>query len=166
MTSSTALIISPPGAWRPLALRPIRRWDRFRARLWARRLDADLATGAPPESSWLRAVRAAELVTPDARAATARAWQRALARAAGGPSGRSSAGLRDPGAVEAAADLHTALLAAAPPQARGVAAARVLLTDGTGPLYRPQSPEHLSAALRAATHYLDLDASGRSARQA
>jgi hypothetical protein len=71
-------------------------------------------------------------------------------------SGMSGDGLRDHGAVDAARDLAAALRAAAPAQACGVAAARVLLTDRSGPLYRPQSPEHLAAALRAAISALDV----------
>jgi hypothetical protein len=48
-----------------------------------------------------------------------------------------------------------ALLAPLPITARGVAIARRLLIDGTGPVYNPQCQVDLQAALRAAASQLD-----------
>ena len=50
------------------------------------------------------------------------------------------------------------LSAPVPVPVRGVAKANLLLTDGTGPIYRPESPEHPLAALADVIHHLVLDA--------
>jgi hypothetical protein len=52
-------------------------------------------------------------------------------------------------------ELVSRLSAALPVPARGVAMARVLLTDATGPLYSRQARDGLPAALEAAIAQLD-----------
>ena len=57
-------------------------------------------------------------------------------------------------ATDVIGELVTALRSPVPVDVRGVALARQLLTDGTGPLYRSRSPEHLAAAVAAARRAL------------
>ena len=149
-----------------LDVRRIRRRDRVFARVCGWWLDAQLAAGASPEASWLRAVRATELTEPAARARLAAAWRNVLARV-DQPAGARGRVPLPSASIHAAADNIALLIdrlgAPAPVTARGVAMAAVLLTDGTGALHRPQSPEHLAAAVSAANRYLDGTAPLRSA---
>ena len=139
-------------------VRPIRGRDRLLARLCGWWLDTRLAAGLPPESSWLRAVRATELTSPAARARLADGWNNVLARV-DQPDGTRRVVPLPSTSIRAAAGNIALLIerlgAQAPVSARGVAMAAVLLTDGTGPLHRPQSPEHLAAAVTAVNRHLD-----------
>jgi hypothetical protein len=149
MEGMTVCVTEPPsgvavvaGA-RGLVIRSIRGRDRVLARVFAWRLDARLAAGAAPEGNWLRAVRAGELTTPVTRARLGAAWRHVVARRGHGAATGNIHQLIDQ------------LEAPGPVPARGVAMAVVLLTDRTGPLHRPRSPEHLAAAVAAVNRYLD-----------
>ncbi len=139
-----------------LELRPVRGRDRLWTRLRAGRLDEELARGLPAEGRWLRAVRASALAVSAYRAELAQQWESMPARTA--RSGlMATASLQREALQEATgaiSDLVTALRSPAPVDVRGIALARQLLTDGTGPLYQSRSPEHLAAAVATARRYL------------
>jgi len=143
-----------------------RRWSVIRPRLrdrllvrWrASTLDARLASGRPAECSRPMAVRADQLVEPTARAELADCWQNVLGTATrvGGT------GLRVPvvrsrvlAAEREIRRMIAALRTAAPVPARGVAIARLLLIDGTGPLYNVRSARHLHVAVSEAIRHLN-----------
>ena len=125
--------------------------DRLRARRMAWRLDRDLASGAAPESTCERALHARRLVAPSNRRSLARSIQRV--QLAAEPTVRS----RLPGLPlcrdrvrRAAAELDAVkerLVASRPLPARGIAMLRVLLGDGSGPLYQPGSRDDLRSQL-------------------
>ena len=150
----TAMVYAEHGT----AVIPIRLRDRLLARLWARSLDAEISLGLPPETRWLRAVRASQLTTPHERAKVAAGLARVLMHA-------SSLAPTPPGVVPVArgrvnaasepiTDLIDALRCSAPIPARGVAMVEGLLTDACGPLYTTGSGEHLMVALAEAARYL------------
>lgn len=147
--SHTALVRVKDG----LALRRIGRRHRVFARVFARSLDAQLAGGQAPEDRWLRSVRATVLSGPVFRQRLAGAWAHVLARAEGAErrplAGIGARGADTRGGRELIAALIDILQSPGSASARGVAMATELLTDGTGPLYRPRSIEHLSAAVAA-----------------
>jgi hypothetical protein len=139
-----------------LALRPVRRRDRVLAHLRAHSLNDELARGLPPEDRWLRAVQASRLMS--GRARLAEDWEALLAQAESGSPTRGNAvpirrrALGD--AADAIDELVAGLRACGPVDVRGLAIADRLLTDGSGPVFRSRSPEHLSAAVAAATRLL------------
>jgi hypothetical protein len=135
-----------------------RPWDRFLTRLRQSRLDNELASGKPPESSLWLALRARSLVRFAERRQLARRLRWVRAKALHGPAGQR---LRVPicadRVLSCSADfdeLISRLLAADPPSARGVALTRALLADGSGPLYQRASTEDLHAAVRTAAEAL------------
>jgi hypothetical protein len=162
----TILLIGDSPA--PHASRP---GDGVRARFFGASLDAALAAGSPPESSRLLAARAASLVGLRRRRSLAAGWARLLRVAyrtmpsGPGQSARAQPG-RAAGAVPVCADRVVAaepairelidrLTAPLPVPARGVAMARVLLTDADSPVYLRRSRVSLTAAVEAAAAQLD-----------
>ena len=144
------------------ALRPatVRLIDRIRARLCGRKLDLALAGGASPESSVALALRAQCLVQPVVRGELARSLERTLACHSGKAlSGRI--GVCGRRVADARRELETVverLSAPAPVAAAGVARIRVLLSDGSGPLYQERSGVDLRSELIEAASALDLPA--------
>jgi hypothetical protein len=135
-----------PGAPPAVSQRLRVRWGRWR-------LDRELAEGRPPESSDVHALRARQLAAPPVRGEVAASLRRVVDDAAQPyevllaiPSRRTNVlvPLRQ-GAVQRCREgllgLADRLDGAASVNACGVARARVLLTDGTGPLYSPY-PAH------------------------
>jgi hypothetical protein len=129
--------------------RRVRVRDRLVARLKPSQLDSELARGVPAEARAALALRAQNLGEPRTRRALAQAVHRILDEARREPkqlsfSGRVSIRRKD---ILAAADLldeiAARLLAPGPLCARGIAEVRLLLTDGSGPLYF----RHASTAL-------------------
>lgn len=122
---------------------------RVRARLLAGRLDRRLAAAASPADSALLAARAAELTGPDSRRTLAEAVER-LARSADeawssahiGPHRRAVGANRE--RLEAMSGL---LRGPEPVYARGVAMLRLLLRDGSGPVYLDRGGATLAASL-------------------
>jgi hypothetical protein len=112
--------------------------DRLQTWVLSSRLDTDLARGVPPESTAALAIRAERLTRPTACRQLARSIRRIAAEARPEswinpivPLCREE--VRDARSeLEALADR---LVAAGPVSAHGVAQVRLLLTDGTGPLY-------------------------------
>ena len=150
----------------PLHLPPRRIGDGVLARLFGASLDASLAAGHPPESSRLLAARARDIVSLPRRRSMAGSWAHVLrvARRAqraprGGP--RAPAGAmpvcadRVAAAGPAIRDLMNRLAAPLPVPARGVAMARVLLTDATSPVYNRRAGVPLGDAVAAAAAELD-----------
>src|SRR3984957_11528267 len=122
-----------------------RPWDRFVTQLRQSRLDNELASGKPPESSLGLALRARSLACSAERRQLARRLGRVRAKALHGPAGQR---LRVPICADRVIYCSTdfeefisRLLAADPASARGIALTRALLSDGSGPLYQRASTE-------------------------
>jgi hypothetical protein len=114
--------------------------DRLRSRWHADHLDHELADGASPDSTVDRSLRAQFLVRFRTRRELAHSMQRILAAATQRPTAsRLPAPLSRAPVAACATELNeliSRLLAPGPVAARGVAQARLLLTDAGGPLYR------------------------------
>jgi hypothetical protein len=136
-------------------------WERIVARLHAAKLDRDLAAGASPDSTAPLAIRAQALVRLSQRRDLARGLQRVLAEANQPARDHSRWGVvpvrrervRDASAEFQALIDH--LLAPCPLPARGLAQVRVLLSDGSGPLYYPGSPADLRSTVHKAVEALE-----------
>jgi hypothetical protein len=137
-----------------LIARPATPWDRIRARLRARRLDADLASGASPDASAPLALRAQKLAQESFRRDLARNAQLIMAEATQLRVGRRLpvTACRDRVRTTSAefAELIRCLLAPGPVPVEGVAQVSVLFGDGSGPLYYRGSRDDLGARLRQA----------------
>jgi hypothetical protein len=136
---ATVLVTGPDG----LGLRalPRSRWHSLWARVRSDSLDEQLAAGAAPERDLLLAVRAGDLVGPAERAEIALRWEELVARARR-PRPLVRGQVRVPiarptvlAATDSIHDLVTALRAARPLAAAGVARASLLLTSGRSPVY-------------------------------
>ena len=145
----------------PFALPPRRLGDGVLARFFGASLDASLAAGSPPESSRLLAARARDIVSLHRRRSMAGNWEHVL---------RVAQRARRAGTVAVAVpvcadrvvaaepvirDLMNRLTAPLPVPARGVAMARVLLTNGTSPVYNRRADVALNDAVAAAAAQLD-----------
>lgn len=125
------------------------RWRQSLARLHADRLDRQLARGTGPESDLLLAVRAMQLTSAQMREQLAASL--GLIAFAGRPRvvpARNRTALAE--AADSLAELSGAMLAAGPVPARGMAMVTLLLSDGTGPLYRRSRADELVAVIRQA----------------
>ena len=121
-------------------------------------LDNKLAEGCAPETSRLLATRAQLIVSPTMRQALADNWLALLVQA------REPAGFLSPrvplvldwivAAQTQIQELADALLAPMP-TSRGVAMARSLLSDGSGPIYNSACSTDLGLALREVIARLD-----------
>ena len=136
-----------------------RRWLSLRAQLRAGKLDSQLAAGTAPESSDLLFAHTDRIVRPRSCAALASSLRKVVVTAQRPVRLSNRAPLTR-------ADIHFArgeLLALAerlqrpgPVQARGVAQVRMLLGDGSGPLYCRESGNRLLSDIRAASTHLSL----------
>ena len=146
-----------------LRLQPDRLPHRLLARVLSPSLDDRLARGVAPESSGLLASRARQLVAPSFRSELARDLGRVHhpSRRRSATVGRRLSPDRDAvaGAEAELRRTEAALSAPYPVGARGVAMVNLLLTDGTGPLYRRGAPVGLARALDHALDHLDPDGS-------
>lgn len=131
---------------------------RVRERLYARRLDRELASGADPSASPELALRARRLCRPAYRTVIANGLEGAVAAADAGPRGLSAAAPVASAAVaEARPELEAVIaeLRDAPEvNAQGVALARRLLTDAGGPLYAPGDAARLRRSAERALEAL------------
>jgi hypothetical protein len=128
------------------------------ARMLGASLDNKLAEGCAPEISRLLATRSQLIVTPIMRRALADNWLALLVQA------REPAGFLNPrvpldldrivAAQTQIQELADALLAPMP-TSRGVAMARSLLSDGSGPIYNSACSTDLGLALREVIAWLD-----------
>jgi hypothetical protein len=142
-----------------LVARANRRWVRLVARLWGSTLDAQLARGRPPESNRFLAARAQFLVSPVGRRALVQNWIKLVERAGQAPPPRSPRVHPNRAAIarcEGNIGEMLALLARPLPiSVRGAALARVLLSDGTGPLYRHHGASDLGRCIAEVLAGLD-----------
>jgi len=148
------------------ALPPRRLADGLLARLFGASLDESLAAGRPPEYSRLLAARARDIVSLRRRRSLADSWEHMLrvsrraprARRAGSPAAAAAVPVcadRIVAAEPVIRDLMNRLAAPLPVPARGVAMARVLLTDATSPVYNRRADIALGDAVAAAATALD-----------
>ena len=113
---------------------------RVTARLRAYQLDRQLAVGVPAPAGSALAVHQARLTSVAEREAIARTLRLAVRDALTGATLRSSRIPVDPSNIAAAEDLIDAITlrlhSLRPVSARGMARLRVVMSDGSGPLYR------------------------------
>ena len=116
------------------------------ARLRGRALDRLIADGRDTHRQ-LVALRSDWLLRRSTRDALAANWNRLLSprRLTLAPLNRKAIELAQPDLIE----LVELLRSDVPVPPRGIALAELLLTDGTGPLYRQASPERLVVEIRA-----------------
>jgi hypothetical protein len=158
---SGVLLLSASGTADGIVVHRRRLRDRLAARWLTGTLDRELARGAAPDAHAALALRAQTLIGPSARGSLALHVQSVLHRAR---RGRASLSSRLPMRVDDVLDaaeplsaLAGRLLAPEPVSARGVAQVRVLLTDGTGPLYSSEADETLRDAVSRALDELDAE---------
>jgi hypothetical protein len=124
--------------------------DRLSARVRSRQLDEALARGIGPETTTPLALRARRLTKLSQRRAIADGLRRAIRDACRGvPPSRARISPRLTqviSAIDELTQLADALADPGPVSARGVAQARILLTDGTGPLYNARGNLRARAA--------------------
>jgi hypothetical protein len=139
---------------------PVTLRRRLEAVLLADRLDHSLARGAVPETDVLLALRAERLASAHTRNELARSVGRLL-RVAGEPQ-RGLTRVPAMAVLERVRESHDALeelvdhlLAPVPVSAHGVALVRLLLRDGSGPLFRYESRDDLTSQVRRAIAALD-----------
>ena len=129
--------------------RTVRPWDRLLVRWHACRLDRDLAGGASPDATIPLALRAQLLV---------RSASRVLAAAIQAPgAGRLLVPVCRDQVRDCSAEfgeLIRRLLATGPVPAQGIAKARILLADASGPLYHRAGAGELRASVRDAADAL------------
>jgi hypothetical protein len=142
------------------ALQKPRLRDRIAARWHAARLDRELASGSSPASRSKIAQRARWLTDLSRRRVLADSLGHMIDDARGGPSGSYARITPCQRRVRAASAelrrLADRLADPAPVSARGAAQARILLTDGTGPLYNPRAHDNLRGRAIRATQNLTL----------
>jgi hypothetical protein len=135
--------------------------DRLSTRFRSRQLDQELARGTAPETAAPLALRARQLTTLSRRRAVADGLRRVVRDTCrGAPPSRARISPRRSQVIAAVDDLTRlaeALASPGPVAARGVAQARILLTDGTGPLYNPNSTANLRARAASAANNLRLE---------
>ena len=158
---SSIVLIAPPAACHADAVEPRRSRlrDRLTARLRANGLDRRLADGVPPERSAALSLRARRLIEPPVAATMARALHRIVREAHEHRLPHATMPVRLLAVRRSAAeleDLARRLVAPRPAAVRGIAQVRLLLTDGTGPLYSSRTGEDLAAAVRRARAALEL----------
>jgi hypothetical protein len=129
-------------------------------RLRAGHLDRRLAAGEPAGASLLLRERAQQLLERRQRAALAAGWERVLrdARSPRPPAFSSAIPIRRDAvliAEPAILALEARLRDDAPVDATAIARVRVMLTDGSSPVYRPLEPDELRRRLLELLQLLD-----------
>jgi hypothetical protein len=138
----------------------VRLRDRLATLARADSIDRALAVGVSPELNVDTALRARVLTDSRTRRRLARGLDRAIAGAtepavAGVRGARvNRSRIRD--ALAEIAELRRRLLADGLTSVQGIARARILLTDGAGPLYNPHSTRNLRETVRDALAAFDL----------
>jgi hypothetical protein len=146
-----------------LVARANRPWVRLVVRLFGPILDAQLARGRPPESNRFLAARAQILVSPAGRRALVQDWISLLERAGQTPPPRSPRVRPARPAIASCegniGEMLALLARPLPISVRGAALASQLLSDGTGPLYRPNGATELRGSLNDVMAQLDPSSS-------
>jgi hypothetical protein len=127
--------------------------DRVRARVRGAALDRELARGVPQDASPAHALRARLLTRPSVARQLGDQLRRIIGQAYE-PAGRSARVRPSRERVVAVQDdlrfLASRLQSPLPARAPGIAKVRLLLSDGSGPLYYRDSAEDLATAVREA----------------
>jgi len=149
-----SLLLLHPDQTTPLRARRTRTRERVRARLWPLRLDIALARGAPADARGDLSLRAHRLISLRTRQRLAREIHQVL-RDAARPRHPLERRLHPgaPDVMDAAPllyDLADELSHPGPVDAQGVAQVRLMLRDGTGPLYDAPWPGYLEHCLARA----------------
>jgi hypothetical protein len=152
MTITTPLKDRPD--WIPATVHADAAWVRALARIRPTSLDRRLAAGERAATHRLLAARAHLIVARNSRLRLADDWEHLLTRARQ-PNVPRSPRLPVQSTTVLAAEHHVRELIAlirqpAHVKPRGIALARLLLTDGTGPLYNPRRSADLVPALQLA----------------
>jgi hypothetical protein len=131
--------------------------DRLGARFRAFELDQALADGTPPDTSAVLALRARRLIAERTRRQLGETLRRVVDRRGRCPSvvHVSACPQTVVDVEDLLAQLARRLLAPAPVDARGVAQARILLSDGSGPLFWNDRAAELPGRLRGALEALE-----------
>jgi hypothetical protein len=134
-----------------------RRWLTFWAQLQSHKLDAQLAAGTAPESTDLLFAHARHIARPRSCAVLASSLRRIVVD----PQRPRTRSNRVPVARDEVSSARREMVALAdrlqrpgPIQARGVAQIRLLLGEGSGPIYRRDSGRNLLFELRDAAAHL------------
>jgi hypothetical protein len=156
---AAGLVLLRPGCDEDAVVAKPARWrDRLAARLRSRVLDSQLAAGVPPAASAALSLRAQALGHGPSRTLLGDRIRHVLDEARGaGRITRAQVPVRRSEVLAAAAELEelaTRLLAPGPLAARGLAQARLLLTDGASPLYFGGAVEELGAVAARALEAL------------
>jgi hypothetical protein len=134
-------------------------WQRLAVCLRASRLDREIAAGASPDITADLALRAQALVRMSVRHDLAKSVQRIVDSSTGATvSGRPRVPLCPDRVTEARDELQVLiehLRTPGPVAAQGVAQARVLLSDGSGPLYHRGSRDDLRTRVHQAVDALN-----------
>jgi hypothetical protein len=136
----------------------VRLRDRFAARVRTVSLDRDLAAGVPPEAGAALTLRARALIGPSTRRALVQGVLLVMSRARAGEGLNARIPVCRHKVMTAAQELDALanrLLEPGPVAARGVAQVRLLLCDGTGPLYDRCNADDLGIVLRQAIEGLE-----------
>jgi hypothetical protein len=148
-----------PGLSAASSTRVRRRLRSMRAQFGRTRLDEELAAGVRPDSDPLLRRRAQVLLSRESRLGMASGLDRA--RRQGGPAALHTAQVPVPAqalreAAPALQRLADRMRGHLPISPQGAAKTNILLTDGSGPLYRPDG-NGLRAAARSALAALEAD---------
>ncbi len=149
-----SVLLIHPHQTAPLRARRTRTHERVRVRLWPWGLDVALARGAPADVRGDLSLRAHRLISLRTRQRLAREIRRVV-RDAARPAHPFERRLQccAPRVMDAAPlmyDLADELSHPGPVDAQGVAQVRLLLRDGTGPLYDEPWPGYLEHCLTRA----------------
>jgi hypothetical protein len=156
----TAALVRQHGA---VQVRTASPWRRARARLLGSHLDQELARGVSPDASVEHALRATLLATRAQRESTASALDRVLheavdparpTRSSTQPMARSTRVAVSANAYELTCVVRR-LASPEPVSPQGLALARILTTDGAGPLHYGNSAEALRLACMRILDTLD-----------
>jgi hypothetical protein len=167
VSMSTTILLSHDAGRRSVSIHRPTAPTRLLARIHSVELDRRLADGANPDSSALLSLRAQHLQSLASRRALALGFRRRLAAARRAPHpfdrrvplARAEI-RRNATLIE---ELATRLEAREPADPRGIARGRVLLCDGSSPLYSRASETELGWALQRAIDGLTLPPSTVSA---
>jgi hypothetical protein len=133
--------------------------ERVRARWHAHDSDRAFVAGVSPDDSVVLALHARRILRPRSRAALAGTLRRIVRSAQNGPAGRvAAAPISRPqvrGAVGELVELADRLDRAGPIGPQSVAMARVVLSEGSGPLFRHGGDQSLRQCLQHALRLAD-----------
>jgi hypothetical protein len=141
-----------------LSVRRVGPWDRLQARLRASALDRQLAAGTSPESTATLAIHASHLCAPAQRRLLARRLEQ-IVETADAPARRTQVPVCRAAVRRARHELDQVagrLSGPGPVDVRAIARLRALISDGTGPLYRPSHIDGLRNELHAALASMDV----------